>query len=88
MYNKIRVASNLKPATNWSDITTNPVVQARLKQLYANVDQVEALVGALAEDHIAGSNFGPLLRKSMIDQFTAIRDSDRFYYESSTSGWM
>ncbi|CAJ0900786.1 1422_t:CDS:10 [Entrophospora sp. SA101] len=87
LYNEIRTAYNFKPATDWSDITNNTVIQTRLKQLYTSVDNVEALVGALAEDHLPGSNLGPLIRKSMIDQFTAIRDSDRFYYESPGSGW-
>ena len=33
-------------------------------------------------DHVTNSNLGPLFWNSMYDQFTNIRDGDRFWYEN------
>ncbi|CAG8437041.1 1229_t:CDS:10 [Scutellospora calospora] len=78
-YNDARQYFNLPRAQNWSDISSNPVVQQRLKTVYGTVDQVEAFSGGLAEDHVAGSNLGPLFYNSYLNQWANIRDSDRFW---------
>jgi len=38
--------------------------------------------GGLAEDHVAGSVIGSTFGKIIGDQFTALRDGDRFYFEN------
>jgi len=68
LYNKVREAYGLSRVEKFSDISSNTIVQTRLNELYSNVDSIEALVGALAEDHLAGSNFGPLIHTSMREQ--------------------
>ncbi len=40
----------------------------------------------LSEDHIAGGSVGELLHTVLVDQFTRLRDGDRFYYENVFSG--
>ena len=55
-------------AKTWSDITSDPEVQQRLTDTYNNVDEVEAFIGGLAEDHTKGSDFGDLFYKSFYDQ--------------------
>src|SRR3954469_8063607 len=70
LYNDVRNAYELSRAEKLSDITNNTEIQKRLQELYSTVDSVEALVGALAEDHLVGSNLGPLIHKSMIEQVT------------------
>ncbi|CAB4491492.1 unnamed protein product [Rhizophagus irregularis] len=87
LYNDVRDAYGLPRVEKFSDITNNTVAQARLQETYSTVDSVEALVGALAEDHLVGSNFGPLILASMKEQWGLIRDSDRFWYESPGSGF-
>ncbi|CAG8610641.1 35932_t:CDS:10, partial [Racocetra persica] len=87
MYNDVRAALGLARANTWSDITTNVLVQKRLQSLYTSIDLVEAFVGALAEDHLQGSNFGQLFQTSMTRQWSLIRDSDRFWYESPDAGF-
>ena len=67
LYNDVRDAYELPRVEKFSDITNNTEVQTRLQALYPTVDSVEALVGALAEDHLTGSNFGPLIHKSMTE---------------------
>lgn len=68
LYNDVRDAYGLPRVEKFSDITNNTVAQARLQGTYSTVDSVEALVGALAEDHLVGSNFGPLILASMKEQ--------------------
>ena len=49
--------------------------------LYSNVNSIDPLVGALAEDHLPGSSVGPLLAAGLGTQFELLRDADRFWYE-------
>src|SRR5207248_1772224 len=46
----------------------------------------DAWVGALAEDHVRGSSTGPLIRAVLVDQFSRLRDGDRFWYQRTFSG--
>jgi hypothetical protein len=57
-----------------------------LKQLYGTVDNIDLWVGALAEDHLAGASVGITLRTIIVDQFTRIRDGDRFWYQRTFQG--
>ncbi|CAG8701797.1 5475_t:CDS:2, partial [Dentiscutata heterogama] len=67
-YNDARQYFGLARAQDWSDISSDPVVQSRLRNVYGTVDQVESFVGGLAEDHIPGSNLGPLFYHSYVNQ--------------------
>src|SRR4029077_7598921 len=80
-YNAVRVAYGLPAGTRFSQISSDPTIQARLQQLYQNVDNIDLWVGALAEDHVPGSSTGPLIRAGLIDQFTRLRDGDRYWYQ-------
>jgi Animal haem peroxidase len=53
---------------------------ARLKCLYGTVDSVDAFVGMVSEKHVAGTEFGPLQLAIWKQQFTALRNGDRFFY--------
>ncbi len=44
------------------------------------MNSIDAFEGGLAEDHLAGSDVGPLFQAIMVDQFTRLRDGDRFFY--------
>ncbi len=85
-YNSMRAAYGLPKVTDFSQITANADVQAKLQQLYGTVDNIDAWVGALAEDHVAGSSTGPLIRAVLADQFSRLRDGDRFWFERTFSG--
>lgn len=80
-YNTVRAAYGLPRVTSFSQISSDPAVQAALKQLYGNVNNIDLWVGALAEDHVRGSSTGPLIRAALIDQFERLRDGDRFWYQ-------
>ncbi|NOY43176.1 MAG: peroxiredoxin [Planctomycetes bacterium] len=79
-YNTLRVAYGLSPRTSFSEITSDVVVQTALESLYSSVDEIDAWVGALAEEHLAGASVGELISAALTDQFTRVRDGDSFFY--------
>jgi hypothetical protein len=85
-YNSMRAAYGLPRVTDFSQITSDSALQAKLKALYGSVDNIDAWVGALAEDHVPGSSTGPLIRAVLADQFARLRDGDRFWYQRAFSG--
>jgi hypothetical protein len=60
--------------------TRRTTLAARLKAIYGNVNNVDAFVGMVSEAHVPGSDFGELQRALWRQQFTALRDGDRFFY--------
>jgi len=86
-YNTTRVAFGLPRVTSFAQITSNPTAQAALKQLYGTVDNIDLWVGGLLENHLAGGgSVGPTFAKIIADQFTRIRDGDRFWYQNVFRG--
>jgi hypothetical protein len=67
--------------TSFADITSDPDTLARLAAVYPHVDQVDPWVGILAEDHVPGALVGPTAQRILGEQFAALRDGDRFWYE-------
>lgn len=53
---------------------------ARLKAIYGSVDKLDGFVGMVSEKHVAGTEFGELQLAMWKQQFTALRDGDRFFY--------
>jgi hypothetical protein len=85
-YNSMRAAYGLPRVTSFAQITSDVTVQQKLQQLYGNVNNIDAFVGALAEDHSPGADVGPLTKAVLVDQFTRLRDGDRFFYLNQFSG--
>lgn len=82
-YNDAREAYGLTRYTNFSQITSNEFVWGSIAKVYeGNIDDVDAFVGGLAEDKFAGSLLGELFHTAIVDQFTRLRDGDRFFYSS------
>jgi len=79
-YNQVRVAYGLPAVTSFAQITSDVHVQQELKAVYGNVNNIDAFEGGLAENHVAGSDMGPLFTRILADQFTRLRDGDRFFY--------
>jgi hypothetical protein len=71
----------LEPAGSFDDITSNGDLADLLEFLYGDVSDVDAWVGALAEDHAPGAAVGELVLASLADQFGRLRDGDRFWFE-------
>lgn len=84
-YNSVRAAYGLPRVHDFSQITSDPTLQQQLKQLYGSVDNIDLWVGGLAEDHAPGASVGPLFERIIADQFTRLRDGDRFWYQNQFS---
>jgi len=79
-YNEVRESLGLPAVTSFAQITSNVQVQKALQQAYGNVNNIDAIEGGMAEDPVAGSDVGPLFQAIMVNQFTRLRDGDRFFY--------
>jgi hypothetical protein len=80
-YNSMRAAYGLPVLNSFAEVTSDPALQAKLHDLYGDVDNMDALIGMLAEDHLADAAVGPLAAAGLVEQFTRLRDGDRFWYE-------
>jgi peroxidase len=73
--------------TSFSQITTDAVLARLLETVYsADINNIDAWVGALAEDHVAGGSVGPLIKVMLESQFTRLRDGDRLFYRGNDAG--
>lgn len=85
-YNAARLAMGMKPAITFDDVSSDPEIQARLEYAYTNdVDKIDMWTGGLAEDPVRGGLVGELFFVILKQQFEALRDSDRFWYQISLS---
>ena len=81
-YNTVREAFGLDRVTSFAQITSDLETQATLEELYGSVDNIDFFVGMLAEDLLPGASVGESISAVLTEQFTALRDADRFYYEN------
>jgi peroxidase len=79
-YNDAREALGLGRAQSFAEVSSDPDTRSRLAAAYASPDEIDLWVGGLAEDPVEGGHVGPLVRRILVDQFTALRDGDRFWY--------
>ncbi len=85
-YNQARLELGLAPANSFADISSDLQTQQARESVYGDVNNVDVWVGALAEDHVAGSSVGELVYTVLIRQFSALREGDRFWYQREFSG--
>ena len=82
-YNVLRAAYGLDPVETWAELSDDPLVVAELQDLYgATPDGLDPFLGALLERPKDGSLLGELNWSIITDQFTRLRDGDRFWYEN------
>jgi len=74
-YNVVRQDFGLAPKTSFAEVSSDPVMQAKLASCYATVDDIDLRIGALAEDHYKGGRVGKLVSTILGDQFTRLRDA-------------
>ncbi len=81
-YNEVRANFGLARKMSFAEVNSDPDLQARLAATYASVDDLDVWIGALAEDHVNGGVSGELIFTILKDQFTRLRDGDRFWYQT------
>ncbi|NEQ48278.1 MAG: hypothetical protein F6K00_33985 [Leptolyngbya sp. SIOISBB] len=82
-YNQAREDFGLARVTSFAEITADTTIQAALTAIYGDVDNIDVIVGGLAEDKAPGAMVGELFQTIMADQFARLRDGDRFWYENA-----
>ena len=86
-YNELRNSFQLGNLTSFSQITSNAALAQALSTVYGgNINNVDAWVGMLAEDHVQGASVGPLLLAQIENQFQRLRDGDRLFYRGNAAG--
>ncbi|MBA2114538.1 hypothetical protein HOV93_17040 [Planctomycetes bacterium FF15] len=85
-YNTTRVAYGLDLVSSFDEISSDSEVVAALAATYDSVDDIDLWVGGLAEDHATGASMGELFQTVLVDQFTRLRDGDRFWYQNVFTG--
>jgi peroxidase len=80
--NQTRVALGLSAYTDFSQITADTTLAAKLQSVYGTVDQIDLFVGGLAETPVTGSMVGQTFQTIMVDQFQNLRAGDRLYFEN------
>lgn len=80
-YNDMREAMGLTRVTQFGQITSDNDLAEALFDTYGDVNEIDLWVGGLAEDNVSGSQLGELFQAIMVQQFTALRDGDRFWWE-------
>ena len=82
-YNSVRAAYGLPRLTSVAQITDDVAVQNSLAATYGSVDKIDLWVGGLAEKHLPGSSLGETFTRIIVDQFSRLRDGDRYWYQNS-----
>ncbi|YCM44252.1 peroxidase family protein [Verrucomicrobiaceae bacterium 227] len=82
-YNATRRGLGLRPALLMSDITPDDDAIEALNALYTHPDQLDLWSTGLCEEDVPDSMVGETYQRILVDQFTRLRDGDRFYYESA-----
>lgn len=82
-YVRIREHFTGERVNSFSQISSNSEVQKRLKTAYYDkVEDVEAWVGLISEDHAPGSPMGKTLGTIWLKEFQNLRDSDYYFYQN------
>ena len=80
-YNDARRLLGIAPRASFAEVSSDPNTQARLASVYANVEDIDLWVGALAEDPFNGGHVGEVAYYVIVRQFAALRDGDRYWYQ-------
>ena len=81
--NQTREALGLDPYTSFDEITSDPETAANLATAFGgDVNKVDLWTGGLSENHADGALVGETFQTIIGDQFTALRDGDRLFFEN------
>lgn len=81
-FNTIREDIGLPKYNDFSELTSNQEIATIMSGLYSSIDDVDPWVGMLVENHMVDALFGETIMMIMMQQFAALRDGDRYYYEN------
>ncbi|XP_046420206.1 uncharacterized protein LOC124179644 [Neodiprion fabricii] len=84
-YNRYREICGLTYATDFDDLRREIPLENinKLKKVYAHVDDIDLIVGAVMERKPPGSILGPIVRCLLGEQFYRSRIGDRYFYDNA-----
>jgi len=81
-YNAVRVAYGLSSIASFGSLPMPSAVRTRLSAIYNSPSDIDPWIGVISENHIPGKAVGPLANAIIVDQFTRLRDGDRYWFEN------
>ncbi|TAK34711.1 MAG: T9SS type A sorting domain-containing protein [Saprospiraceae bacterium] len=81
-YNTVRTDFGLPALQNFSEFSSDPLMNENLEFVYGDINKIDPWVGMLAENHMPDALFGKTAMTIVKKQFMDLRDGDRFYYEN------
>ena len=84
-FNTIRENLGLSRLNDFNEVCSDQAVNVTLRELYQDIDKIDPWVGMLAEEHMEDALFGQTIMEIMLEQFGALRDGDRYYYENDSA---
>lgn len=84
-YHNIRLAYGLPGIGSFVDVSRNDATVSALRSGYGsgNSRDIDAWTGGVSEIHLRGTSLGEIFTEVFVDQFTRLRDGDRFYFENT-----
>jgi peroxidase len=76
-----REGLGLRPVRRFQDVNPMPGVARAFDTAYDDANQIDLWIGGLAEADRPGAMVGPVFQRILVDQFTRLRDGDRFWYQ-------
>jgi len=84
-FNSVRESYGLDALENFADLTSDMELVSKLEALYGTIDHLDLWVGGLIEAPHAGGLVGETFFTIIADQFTRLRDGDRFWGKVSVA---
>ena len=82
-FNTMREAMGLDPIEDFSELTSNEELAQLFTEVYGTPDAADPWIAMISEDHVPGTMTGETNYAYLVDQFTRLRDGDRFYFENA-----
>ncbi|MFT5528307.1 MAG: Ca2+-binding RTX toxin-like protein, partial [Pirellulaceae bacterium] len=82
-FNTMRQAIGLNRIDSFAELTSNEELAGLFEDIYGSPDNADPWIAMIAEDHVPGTMVGETIYAYMVDQFTRLRDGDRFYFENA-----
>ena len=82
-YNTLRESFGLERLESFDEMTSNEALADLFELVYESPDNADPWLAMISEDHVPGTMTGETIYTIMVDQFTRLRDGDRFYFENA-----
>ncbi|CAB0013960.1 unnamed protein product [Nesidiocoris tenuis] len=90
LFVQVRAFFRLPKHKKWSDInpelfSADPTLEKKLMETYGGMDNIDTYIGGMLESK---DGPGELFTSIIMEQFTRLRDSDRFWFENAENGYV